>query len=131
MLVVVLSICNSIAQSPSLNYAVPSSVAPGKTTAVTFFGENLNGAEELWTSFPAKVARVSSDKTNRAGSREIAFRLSIPKNVPVGIGAVQLTTTNGISDLRLFMIDDLPGIAKSGTNRTIGSAQELKLPVAV
>jgi len=131
VLVVVISICNSIAQGPSLNYAVPSSVAPGKTTAVTFFGENLNGAEELWTSFPAKVARVSSDKTNRAGSREIAFRLSIPENVPVGIGAVQLATTNGISDLRLFMIDDLPGIAKSGTNQTIGSAQELKLPVAV
>ena len=106
-------------------------MSPGKTTTVTFSGENLNGAEELWTSFPAKVARVSSDKTNDPGSGKVTFQLSIPKNVPIGIGAAQLATTNGASDLHLFMIDDLPNVTKSGTNKTIASAQELKLPVAV
>ena len=106
-------------------------MSPGKTTTVTFSGENLNGAEELWTSFPAKVARVSSDKTNDPVSGKVTFQLSIPKDVPLGVRAVQLTTTNGASDLHLFMIDDLPNVTKSGTNKTIASAQELKLPVAV
>ena len=106
-------------------------MSPGKTTTVTFSGENLNGAEELWTSFPAKVARVSSDKTNDPGSGKVTFQLSIPKDVPLGVRAVQLTTTNGASDLHLFMIDDLPNVTKTGTNKTIASAQELKLPVAV
>ena len=33
--------------------------------------------------------------------------------------------------LRLVMIDDLPSFPKAGTNKTIGSAQRLKLPLAV
>jgi len=44
---------------------------------------------------------------------------------------VQLATTNGISNLHLFMIDDLPSVSKSGTNKNSASAQRLNLPVAV
>ena len=104
---------------------------PGKTTTVTFFGQHLEGATELWTSFPAKVACVSSDQTKNHGSGQTTFQLSVPENVPVGICAVQLATTNGISNLHLFMIDDLPSVSKSGTNKNSASAQRLNLPVAV
>ena len=121
----------SIGQSPVLYQAVPAAVAPGKTTTLTFSGEKLNGATGLWTCFPAQVSRVSSDKTNGNSSVEVAFQVSVPKNIPVGIGAAQLATTNGISNLHLIMLDDLPTAAESGTNKTIASAQELKLPVAV
>ena len=120
-----------IGQSPVLQYAVPAAVAPGKTTTLTFFGEKLNGATELWTGFPAQVSRVSSDKTNGTSTGEVAFQLSVPNTVPAGIGAVQLATTNGLSNLHLVLIDDLPRVAESGTNKSIASAQELKLPVAV
>ena len=124
-------ICHAIAQNPSLTSAVPSAVAPGKTTTVAFFGEDLKGATELWTSFPAKVTGVSSDDTNRTERGKVAFQISVPKDVPVGVSAVQLAATNGVSDLHLFMIDDLPNVTKNGTNKTMASAQELKLPVAV
>jgi len=120
-----------LGQSPVLNHAVPAAVAPGKTTTLTFFGEKLNGATGLWTGFPAQVNRVSSGKTNSLSSGEIAFQLSVPKNVPVGIGALRLATTNGVSNLHLILVDDLPTAAGSGTNRTLTTAQELKLPVAV
>src|SRR2546427_360492 len=120
-----------MAQGPFLNLAVPAAVVPGKTTTLTFFGEKLNGATELWTGFPAQVSRVSSDKTNGTSTSEVAFQLSVPNTVPAGIGAVQLTTTNGVSNLHLVLIDDLPRVAESGTNKSIASAQELKLPVAV
>ncbi len=118
-------------QSPVLDHTVPSALAPGKTTIVTCFGDKLNGATELWTGFPAQVSRVTSGQTNDPGSSGIAFRLSVPKNFPVGIGAVQLATTNGLSNLHLVMIDDLPSVPESGTNKAVASAQELKLPVAV
>jgi len=120
-----------IGQSPVLSYSVPSAVAPGKNTTLTFFGEKLNGTAQLWTSFPARVNRVLSDKTNDHSSGEIGFQLSVPKSAPVGIGAVQLSTTNGVSVVQLVMIDDLRGIEENGTNKTIASAQSLKLPVAV
>jgi len=120
-----------IAQGPALHYTVPSAAAPGKTTTVTFFGENLSEATALSTSFPAKVTRVSSSETNDSGHGKVAFQISVPKDVPVGIGVAQLATTNGVSDLRLVMIDDLPSFPKAGTNKTIASAQRLKLPLAV
>src|SRR5438477_10611504 len=120
-----------LAQSPALSYATPSAVAPGRTATVTFRGENLSGATQLWTSFPAKVTRDSSSEINGPARNQVAFRLSIPKTVPVGIGAVQVTTTNGVSDLHLLMIDDLPAATQSGTNHTIAWAQRLKLPAAV
>jgi len=124
---VVLSLGRSIAQAPSLSDAASSAVAPGKTTLITFSGKNLGGVTEVWTSFPAKA--VIDTNSNDSGKTVVS--LTLAKAVPVGIGALQLTTTSGISDLRLFMIDDLPSVTKSGTNKTIASAQELKLPVAV
>ena len=121
--------CPVFSQSPSLNHAIPSAVAPGKTTLITFFGENLNGATELWTSFQAKVTRVPT--TNASESGKSTFQIVVPKNVPIGIGAVRLATTNGVSNLALLMIDDLPGVTGHATNKTIATAQELKWPVAV
>jgi hypothetical protein len=112
-----------------LNHAIPSAVAPGKTTVITLFGDNLNNATELWTSFPSKVIRVAT--TNAGESGKSTFQIVVPKNVPVGIGAVRLATTNGVSNLALLMIDDLPGVTSHGTNRTMATAQELKWPVAV
>ena len=50
-LVFILIDLSCIGQSPVLHHAVPSAVAPGKTTTLTFFGEKLNGATELWMSF--------------------------------------------------------------------------------
>ncbi len=123
----VLSLSRSIAQAPSLSDAPSSAVAPGQTTKITFSGKNLGGASEVWTSFPAKTVI----DTSRNDSEKIVVSLTLAKEIPVGIGAVQLATTNGISNLHLIMVDDLPAAAESGTNKTIASAQELKLPVAV
>jgi hypothetical protein len=114
-----------------LKHAVPSAVPPGKTTRLIFSGDRLSGATGLWTGFPSQVSRVLSDTTNGNTSGEVVFQLSVPKNVPVGISAVRMATTNGVSNLHLLMIDDLPEVAESRTNKAIASAQELKLPVAV
>ncbi len=128
-LALALSAYPGIAQSPALNYAAPSAVAPGKTTTVTFFGENLRGATELWTSFPAKAALTMT--TNSSESGKATFQIAVPGDVPVGIGAVRLVTTNGVSSLLLFMVDDLPSADSNGTNNTIAAAQVIQGPIAV
>src|SRR5207244_989086 len=73
----VFSACQSIAQSPSLNYSEPSAVAPGKTTTVTFFGDNLKDPTELWTSFPAKATLTTTTNSNEAG--KATFQIAVPK----------------------------------------------------
>ncbi len=115
----------SLAQTPNLSHAIPSAAVPGKTIEVTFFGENLAGATALWTSFPAKTSLV------RAADDQAVWRITLPADVEPGIGAVRLATTNGVSSLELFMVDDVPSVVESATNRSPGTAQELKPPVAV
>jgi len=100
-----------MAQSPSLADASSSAVAPGQTTTITFSGKNLGGATGVWTSFSAKAAIT----TNGNDSEKVVVNFTLAKQLPVGIGAVQLATTNGVSDLYLLMIDDLPSAMRTTT----------------
>jgi hypothetical protein len=119
-----LAASNCPGQSPVISHAIPSAAAPGTTTTVTFFGENLSGATELWTSFAAQSVLVPGD-----GGTTLVCRLTVPAAVPVSIGAVRLVTSNGVSSLHLFMIDDLPSVA--GRSKTTNAPQVLKSPVAI
>jgi hypothetical protein len=114
---------DSFAAAPNVTRISPSGVVPGKSARVTFLGDNLHGAVDLWTSFPCEVLANSSNLP--------AFDLKIPKGTRIGFGAVRLITTNGLSGLHMLLIDPLPGVASSGTNRSFASAQPLARPIAV
>ncbi|HEY2952209.1 MAG TPA: hypothetical protein VGK40_06490 [Verrucomicrobiae bacterium] len=120
---------NAGAQIPALHRAVPSAAIPGQSTDINLFGENLADVTPWWTSFPAKAESISGE--GRAEQDKTVVRLTIPPKTPVGIGALRLWTSNGVSSLLLFMIDDLPSLAGSGTNRSRATAQRLTPPVAV
>src|SRR6185295_8629317 len=57
--------------------------------------------------------------------------LAVPSDTPVGIGAVRVCTSNGVSSLQPFMVDDLPCVVSIGTNKNVASAQRIVLPTAV
>jgi hypothetical protein len=120
-----------IAQSPSLSYSIPSALAPGKTSTVAFFGDNLADASALWTSFATEAIERTAAQDPGSSANKIGFRISVGAQIPIGIGAVRIATTNGITGLLLLMIDDLPSVEATGRNKTLQTAQELKLPVAV
>ena len=113
------------ADPPVIKYMVPSAIAPGRATEVSFVGSNLGAATNLWTSFPAKSENI------RCAEDRAIFKISLPPNCANGLGAVRLVATNGISDLHLLMIDRLPSMEANGTNRSAASAQELKPAVAL
>ena len=115
--------CSVAAPAPVLNHTLPAGLWPGEPTTIQFFGESLQGARQVWTSFKAGSEIPDADSPSA--------RLIVPRQTPVGIGAIRLITTNGVSSLRLVMIDPLPPVESSGTNHTASSAQSLKPPVAV
>src|SRR5438034_8877553 len=119
------------AQSPSLSYSIPSALAPGKTSSVSFFGDNLANASALWTSFATETIERTAGQDQGSSANKISFRISVAAQIPIGIGAVRIATTNGITGLLLLMIDDLPSVGATGRNKTLQTAQELELPVAV
>lgn len=119
------------AQPPSISFGMPHAVAPGSATDVTFYGANLEGANRLWCSFAAEASLTPDVPNNGTQGNQVAYRVTLPAETPVGIGAVRIATGRGISETRLVMIDDLPNAADSGANKTPETAQEIKPPVAV
>jgi len=114
---------SSFAAAPNVTRISPSAAASGKTTVVTFHGDNLQGAVDLWASFACEVALVkSSDST--------AFELKVPRPTPTGIGALRLITTNGLSSLQLLVIDSLPTVQASPTNHSPQPAQRVSCSTA-
>ena len=114
-----------MAESPSIKYLLPSAIAPGQTTEITFFGNNLDSVTGLWMSFDGKAERVGCTN-DRA-----VFKITAPGNCLTGLGALRLRATNGISDLHFIMFDALRSIVASATNQSTTNAQLLALPIAV
>src|SRR3954469_20379149 len=90
------------AESPRISRLSPTAIQPGKSIEVTFFGEHLAAATNLWTSFECASTLVKSSAS------ELVFRLTAASNAPVQIGAVRLVGANVLSNLQLLMVDDLP-----------------------
>jgi hypothetical protein len=109
------------AQSPVLHRASPLGIPAGQTTEVKLLGEGLDEITDVWCS----VAEVRIETTD--GPRLL---ITTPKDA-VGLVAFRVATTNGASDLAMFMIDDLPSTLEAGTNRTVATAQRAGFAAAV
>ena len=120
-----------LAGTPVITRISPLGIVPGKTTEIILEGDNLEGATNLWTSFPSTLEPTSGNGTNRNTSERAIFRLAIPPGTSLGVGALRLATTNGISDLRLCFLDDLASVPDAVTNKTPATAQETTLPAAI
>ena len=101
------------AQSPVLQRVSPLGIPAGRTTEVKLVGQRLDEITDVWCS----AADVRIETTN--GPRLL---ITTPRDA-VGLMALRVATTNGISDFTMLMIDDLPAELEAGTNRTIATAQ--------
>jgi Concanavalin A-like lectin/glucanases superfamily/Bacterial pre-peptidase C-terminal domain len=118
-------------QPPVVSHLVPAGVQPGKSVDVVFHGTNLAGANGLWASFPVSSALTPGIDKNGTLPTSVSYRLTIPSDVPLGVGGVRVSTGQGISNVRLILLDDLPSTAKLGTNKSPQTAQLVTPPVAI
>lgn len=124
-----MAVDSSAAQSPVIHRTVPLAIRPVKSPQIRFVGENLSGATELWTSFPAQPIRVLDNGSN--AKKDVSFALNLPADQARGLGAVRLVATNGISDFQWILFDSLPASVNAETNKTLAAALKLMLPSAV
>jgi hypothetical protein len=117
-------------QAPTLNMAVPLGMQRGTTLELTLTGTNLADPVALWTSFPAKVT-IPTDKDNGKDNAKLRVVLEVPKDAPLGFHGLRLATKRGISNLRLFCVDDLPQLMEVDTNRSKTTAQPVPVPSVV
>jgi hypothetical protein len=111
------------AQTMVLNSLLPFAAVPGQTTKVQWMGNNPGGPTRLWTSCRTETTRLDGEAAS--------FNVTVPAHTPAGIGAIRVLTTNGASNLSLFMLDPLASVAQEPGNNSMGAARRIHPPVAV
>jgi dienelactone hydrolase len=117
-------------QAPVLALTGPAGMQRGTTLELTLTGTNLAGPTGLYTSFPAHVT-IPTDDENGQDNTKLRVRLEVPAEAPLGFYAIRLATTRGMSNLRIFCIDDLPQLLGVNTNRNKATPQNVPTPCVV
>lgn len=117
-------------QAPTLTGASPSGVQRGVPVEITLSGTNLADAVGVWTSFPAKSS-IPTDMNNGKDAAKLRVKLEVPADAPLGFHTIRVATKHGVSNARVFCVDDLPQVAEVETNRTKSTAQQMPVPCVV
>jgi hypothetical protein len=116
--------------APNLAPVLPLGMQRGTALEVTLTGTNLAEPTGLWTSFPAKVT-IPTDAKNGTVPTSLKVKLEVPPDAPLGFHFLRLATKRGMSNARLFCIDDLPQVMKAPNNREPKLAQVLPVPCVI
>ncbi len=117
-------------QAPVLNMPAPLGMQRGTSLEVTLTGTNLADPTGVLISSPVKVT-IPTDNKNGLDNTKLRVRLEVPADAPLGYYALRLATTRGMSNLRLFCIDDLPQVLEVDTNRNKATPQAVPVPCVV
>jgi hypothetical protein len=116
--------------APTLKPVAPHGVQRGTTVDLTLTGTNLTEPTGLWTEFLAKVV-IPTDNNNGKDAAKLLVRVEVPKDAPMGLYGLRLATARGMSNLRLFCVDDLPQVMQAENSRSRLTAQPVKPPCVV
>jgi len=113
-------------QAPTLAPLAETGLQRGTTAELLLTGTNLLEVTGLWSSFGGKWTIIDNKSPT-----QLKVKLDVPKDAPLGYHFVRVATKRGMSNARLFCIDDLPQVVESGSNRDLKTAQAVPLPAAV
>ncbi len=130
-ILLLLSATVAIAQPPSLSHLLPAGIQPGKAVDVVLHGGNLAGPTGVWSDLPLTAELTPGIEGNGTGAGSVSYRLTVPADTPPGIAGFRVATGQGISNLRLILVDDLPSMVEAGDNHSPATAQTVSLPMAV
>jgi hypothetical protein len=117
-------------QAPVLNMPFPMGMQRGTSLELTLTGTNLAGPSGLLAGFPGKIT-IPTDNKNGLDNTKLRVRLEVPADAPLGYHGLRLATTRGMSNLRLFCIDDLPQVLETPTSHDKTTPQPLPIPCVV
>jgi hypothetical protein len=88
-----------------IEHLEPPVLQRGKTTRVTVVGAHKTRATDLWTSLPAGMVKATPVDVRSTGS---VFDVQVSAAAPVGLFGLRTADGDGLSNLQLCLIDDLP-----------------------
>jgi hypothetical protein len=122
--VFILFVCRAAA-SPEIEGASTFALKSHGETELTILGSSLRETASLWLSVPATAKLVGEPRDNH-----VKFRVALNTNVSRVVWA-RVVASNGISNVRAFVVDDLRSKVASKTNKSRAAAQTIITPVAI
>jgi len=119
------------ANPPNINMPFPMGAQRGTTLELNLTGANLADPVVLATSIPGAKVTIPADNNNGKDNAKLKVTIEVPKEAPLGYHTLRLLTTRGLSNLRLFCVDDLPQVIKDGKNSSKSAAQAVPVPCVV
>ena len=132
------------AGAPVLRELSPRGAQRGKTFTLYLRGDELTPGAELKTTLPAVFSRLTLTKdpmaeTNRSAAPNsvLPFLVTLRPDAPTGFYPVRLIAPNGISNVLLFTVGDLPEIDEieskdpKRSNDSPATAQKIPVPVTI
>jgi hypothetical protein len=128
---------------PQLLTVFPSGAKSGESLEVTFTGTGFDGDEKLLFSAkgfkaePAGAGVATADpKGKQRGMKDqpstaVKFKVTVPKDVPLGTHDVRVVSKSGLSNPRAFVIGDLAEANEVEPNNDVGQAQKIALNTTV
>jgi hypothetical protein len=124
--VVLLAAQDSCPAQAFIEHLSPPALERGKTTRLTVAGSHLAGALDLWTSLPGgKVKAIPAGDSN---ADRAVFDVRVADDAPVGVFGLRVATVDGLSNVHLCLIDDLPSRPAPDSTR---EPARMALPCAV
>ena len=102
-------------QSPTLTSPANLGAKPGGTVELVLTGTNLTDPASVLLSCAATGTVVEDKKPDAA---KVKVKIDVPATTPIGLYTIRVSTKHGVSNLRPFVVDDLPEIGELETNRT-------------
>jgi hypothetical protein len=113
----------------------PGSVVRGGTTRVTLRGTELGDPLDLWTSVDGDRVRAQVVAAE-SNSQQVVLDVTAAKDCPLGLHGLRLATDDGLTNLVLFLVDDLKPMTVQSDADSARSAfrvpqTALALPVSI
>ena len=115
------------AVAPNLTSVTPAGGQRGKEDEVTFRGERLADAQEIFFYSPG----ITLEKITDPADKQVKAVLKIAADCRIGEHALRVRTAGGISALRLFYVGPFPTVIEKEPNHERDKAQPLALNTTV
>ena len=118
-----------------IEHVYPPALQRGTSTEITLHGSDLEAAIDLWTTLPVGMLAIKPLGDSRPAAAR--FEITVAEEAPLGLYGLRLATRDGLSNVHLFSIDDLPTVLEQevlvgGTrNDKYAVSQPVSLPVNI
>jgi hypothetical protein len=122
---------SALSAAPLIRDITPHGAQRGKTFKLELKGSDLAAGAKLETTLPASISRLTPE------GNVMAFLVELKKDAPVGIYPLRLLTPDGLSNVMLFSVGDLPETEEKEIetpkpgNGAIATAEAIATPILI